>query len=300
MMPGCRAAMRRRARPGPSGVTRSCSQFRRVCTLMPRALAKSFCVRQTKAPQRRHVAGEKPPAMMRFRCARVRARSRSSSVSSGRSAMTLLQELPVQSLFPVGRPPRADDPNHVARTLRPHYEHQAAPYRADRLEAILALAVHRTPREREPHGSPAVGRADAGWEGRCPCEMAFRAIHAFHSSRAVAVVIAPWHAHAPVAFDGVYGTRALALCRARRGARAMVAKGTPGRINTAPCSLTNIAVVFLFARHPGCQGSIPRPAVYFPSRVGLPARAQHQRASRDHTACIAGPPHVSFPRQSLA
>jgi len=39
MILGCRAAMRSSAIAGPSGVRRPCSQFRRVCTLIPMARA---------------------------------------------------------------------------------------------------------------------------------------------------------------------------------------------------------------------------------------------------------------------
>ena len=50
---GWRAAMRSSASAGPSGVLRSCSQFRRVCTLIPNASAKFACVR----PMKRRKAG---------------------------------------------------------------------------------------------------------------------------------------------------------------------------------------------------------------------------------------------------
>jgi hypothetical protein len=41
---GCRAAIRSNARAGPSGVLRSGSRFRSVCTLVPRTAANCCCV----------------------------------------------------------------------------------------------------------------------------------------------------------------------------------------------------------------------------------------------------------------
>jgi hypothetical protein len=73
MTRGWRAAIRRSARPGPSGVTRYCSQLRSVLTLIPSASANCFCVRHMNRRKAATSPGLKFPITIRRRCACQRA-----------------------------------------------------------------------------------------------------------------------------------------------------------------------------------------------------------------------------------
>ena len=89
MMRGCRAAIRSNPIAGPSGCRRPCSQFRRVCTLIPIACANCGCERPTN---RRSEAMSSPdsifPSMSRFRTRAGIARDICSAVNSGTRVMT--------------------------------------------------------------------------------------------------------------------------------------------------------------------------------------------------------------------